>query len=175
MNRIRTIDRPVGLRQPQLHTVPSEHRQKLDELVTEERPLILTDHHRIKPTLRIRQRRQQHPSLRSIQPPHPSRTPTIEELDHNQTLTADQFVSCVTLPRPRRRIILMILGGHPTIEREPRAACDRGPSTPRPTPLLAVNPLHQSIDRPFCPHRHIPVAPVRVDVFQRGSTYGDRV
>jgi hypothetical protein len=132
--------------------MPSEHRQKLGELVTEERPLILPDHHRIKPTSRISQRSQQHPGFRPNRPPQPSRTPTIEKLDDDHALTSDQLASSVTLPRPRRRIILKVLSGHSTIEREPHAATDSGWRTPRSPPLtqlLVINPLPQPIDRPF--------------------------
>jgi hypothetical protein len=40
-------------------------------------------------------------------------------------MTGDQRVSLVTLPHPGRDRILMILGGHPAVEREPQRATVR--------------------------------------------------
>jgi hypothetical protein len=47
------VDRAVRLRQPQLHTVLLERDSQMQELVTVEGPLILTDNNGIEPAVRI--------------------------------------------------------------------------------------------------------------------------
>jgi hypothetical protein len=126
MNRVSAVDGTVGFRQPQLHPVRGEQRQELGELVAEERPLILADHHSLESTIGIGKDGQQGRRLRPVVPGKASRIPTIKELRDDSTLTGDQFVRGVALPGTRRRMILEILRRDPTVEREPYSADRRG-------------------------------------------------
>src|SRR5262249_62097857 len=121
-------------------------RQELGELVAEERPFILADHHRIESTIGIGKSAQQGRSLRPVVPSKASRIPTIKELRDDNTLTGDQFVPSGALPGTRRLKILEILRRNPTVKREPyssdrrRSACSlRSPQTT----LLGIDPTEQ--------------------------------
>lgn len=116
-------------------------------MVAEERPLILANHHRIKPAIRICQRIQQDAGLRPLGPLDPPREPTIEELDHDHTHTGDQLVRNVALPGSRRRMVLIVTCGHSTVEGKSHTTDGTDRSAPRsshPT-LMMINPSRQKI------------------------------
>ncbi|MFI0372645.1 hypothetical protein ACH35V_32685 [Actinomadura sp. 1N219] len=121
-----------------------QQRRRLNELITRERPLVLTDHHRIQAARRNIQRRQQRAGLRTLRPRQPPRTPGIEELRHDHTPARDELVSSLTLTAGRRRPILILHRRHPPIERKPQA---RRPP-PRPTDPIPerhnVLPAHRT-------------------------------
>ncbi|MDT5024064.1 MAG: hypothetical protein QOE61_490, partial [Micromonosporaceae bacterium] len=71
MGRVLVVDGAVRFGQPQLHTVPLEQRRQVEQLLAVERPLVLPDHDRVEPALRVGDRRQQRGRLGSLGPGQP--------------------------------------------------------------------------------------------------------
>ena len=118
----RVVDPAAGLRHPQLHAVVLEQRRHRRVLAAVERPLVLPDHDRVPPPVRVSELGDQRGGLRAAGPRHLPGLPDVEELRHDLPVTADQRLGLLPLPRPRRRRILPVLGRHPPVEHEPQPA-----------------------------------------------------
>src|ERR1039457_3474382 len=99
-----------------------EQRRHRRVLVPVERPLVLPDHDRVPPSVRIRQRRHQSRGLRTSRPRQRAALPGVEEPGHDVAVPGHQHIGLSPLPRPRRHRILPVLGRHPPVKREPQAA-----------------------------------------------------
>jgi len=69
--------------------------------------------------VRVGHRRHQRGGLRPERPGQHPALADVEELGRNSPVPGDQRTRLVTLPRPGRDRILVFLGGHPPVEREP--------------------------------------------------------
>ena len=104
------VDPPANLRHPQADAVVLEQRRHRRVLAGIERPLVLSDHDRVPPTLWIRQRSHQGGSLRAPRPRQRPALPHIEELGHDRAVLCYEHRRLRELPRSRRHRILPVLG-----------------------------------------------------------------
>ena len=74
------VDPPADLGHPQLDAVVLEQRRHRRVLVPVERPLVLPDHDRVPPAVRIRELRDQRGGLRAPRPRQGPALPRVEEL-----------------------------------------------------------------------------------------------
>jgi hypothetical protein len=150
------VDPAAYLRHPQLDTVMLEQRRHRRVLAAVERPLILPDHDRVPPPVRIRQRRHQRRGLRTARPHQCPALPRIEELRHDHPLPRGQHDGLSQLPGPRGHRILPVLSRDPPVKREPQAT---PAAHPRPVTAQALRPGRQHVParpHPACrkdPHR----------------------
>jgi hypothetical protein len=131
----RVVDPAVGLGHPQLHTVMLEQWRHRRVLAAVERPLVLPDHDRVPPPVRIRELSDQGGGLRAAGPRQLPGLPHVEEIRHDLPVAADQRLGLLPLPCPRRHRILPVLGRDPPVEHEPHHAA------PGRTPVPAGGPL----------------------------------
>ena len=122
MRRAAQVDGSVRLRKPELHAARGEYGQDVRELVAVEGAFVLTDHHRIK---RMRPGSWRRPSNaaasgRSVQGRRREQ-PTSKNCTTMTTTAGDGLPGRVHLPGPRRRGVLVLAGGHTTVEREPES------------------------------------------------------
>ena len=136
------IDTAAHLRHPQRDPVVLEQRRHRRVLVPVERPLVLPDHDRVPPPVRIRQRRHQSRGLRTPRPRQRAARPGVEEPGHDLAVPGHQHIGLMPLPRPRRHRILPVLGLHPPVKREPQPAAAWHAPAAQPGPL---RPQHQSV------------------------------
>lgn len=96
------VDRPAGLRHPQLDAVVLEQRSHQRILAAVKRPLILLlpDHDRVKAPVGVGHRREQRGGLRAARPRQHPALPGIEELRRDLTVPGHQPLRLVQLPRP---------------------------------------------------------------------------
>jgi hypothetical protein len=94
------VDPSAHLRHPQRDSVVLEQRRHRRVLVTVERPLVLPDHDRVPPPIRVRQRRHQGRGLRSPRPRQRPALPRIEELRHDHPVPRRQHDGLLQLPGP---------------------------------------------------------------------------
>jgi hypothetical protein len=111
---------PADLRHPQRDPVMLEQRRHRREPVPVERPLMLPDHDRVPPALRILQRSHQRSGLRPPRPRQLPGLPDIEKLRHDHPVPRSQHHRLLQLPRPRRHRILPVLGRDPPVKHEPQ-------------------------------------------------------
>ena len=148
------VDPPADFRHPQRDAVMLEQRRHRRVLAAVERPLVLPDHDRVPPAVRIRELRDQRGGLRAPRPRQGPALPRVEELRHDHPAPRRQHHRLLQLPRPRRHRILPVLGRDPPVEREPQA-----PPAPRPFPAAgqALRPRRQHIPaRPLITGGHHP-------------------
>jgi hypothetical protein len=126
MGRVVVIDRPVRLGQPQLHSMLFEHRRQVLQLIGGERPLVLADHNRVEPAIRVVERGQQRSGLRTLPPTAAARAADIEVFGDDRTVSGDEFSGAVPLPVPGRHPVLVLDGRHPTVERKPQTRLPMG-------------------------------------------------
>jgi hypothetical protein len=119
------VDQAAGLRHPQLHAVMLEQRRHQGVLAAVERPLILPHHDRVERAIRVGHRRHQCGGLRPARPGQHPALPDVEEPGPVPPVPGDQRTRLVALPGPGRDRILVILGGHASVEREPQPATAR--------------------------------------------------
>jgi hypothetical protein len=84
--------------------------------------IMLADHDGVKAALWVGHGRQQRCGLRTAAPREHPALPGIEVFSHDPPMPSDQRPSRVPLPGPRHDRVLVILSGHPPVEREPQAA-----------------------------------------------------
>ena len=135
------VDPPADLRHPQLDPVVLEQRGHRGVLAAVERPLVLPDHDRVPPALRISQLRHQRSRLRAPRPRQRPGLPCIEELRCDHPMTADEHRRLLQRPRPRRHRILPVLSRDPPVKREPQHPASACPRAAR----KAVRPRRQHI------------------------------
>src|ERR1017187_7665923 len=123
------------LRHPQLHPVMPGQRSHRRVLAAVEGPLVFADHDRVPAPARISERGDQSSGLRAARPRQHPALPNVEELGHDLPVPGHQRPGLAELPRQRRHRILVILGGHPPVEREPQ------PTATRPRLTLAAGAL----------------------------------
>ena len=104
------VDPAAGLRCPQLHAVVLEQRRHRRVLAAVERPLVLPDHDRVPPPVRVGELGDQGGGLRAAGPGKLPGLGHVEELRHDLPVAADQRPGLLPLPRPRRHRILPVLG-----------------------------------------------------------------
>ena len=126
------VDPPADLRHPQQDAVMLEQRRHQRVLAAVERPLVLPDHDRVPPPVRVRKLRDQGGGLRTPRPQQHPALPHVEELRHDHPAPGGQHHRLLQLPRPRRLRLLPVLGRHPPVEREPQAPRARAPPCWRP-------------------------------------------
>jgi hypothetical protein len=133
---------PADFGHPQRDAVVLEQRRHQRVLVPVERPLVLPDHDRVPPAVRVRELGDQRGGLRAPGPRQRPGLPRIEELRHYRAVSRGQHDGLSQLPGPRRHRILPVLRRHPPVEREPHA-----PPALHPSPALAqaLRPGHQHV------------------------------
>ena len=136
------VNPPAHLRHPQLDTVMLEQRGHRRVLAAVERPLVLPDHDRVPPPVRVSELSDQRGGPRAVPPRQAAAVPGVEELRHDLTVPGHQHPGLLPLPRPRRHRILPVLRRHPPVKREPQPAATRHA---RPAPPGALRPQHQDI------------------------------
>jgi len=101
-------------------------------LAAVEGPLIFPDHDRVPAPVRVGQLGDQGGGLRAPRPGQRPAVPDVEELGHDLPVPGHQRPGLFSLPRPRGHRILVILGRHPPVEREPLPPTPRlpGPAAP---------------------------------------------
>lgn len=110
-----------GFRQPDLHPMLLQPREKLIQLVIEECPFVLTDHDRVEGAFRPADRRQQFGRLRALWPWHLPGHPGVEELPHDRAVPLNEILGHLPLPASRGEPVLKPFGGRPSVEGEPQA------------------------------------------------------
>ena len=133
-------------------------------LAAVERPLVLPDHDRVPPPVRIGQRRHQRSGLRAPRPRQGAARPGIEELRHDRPVPGHQHPGLLPLPRPRRHRVLPVLPSTPA--RKTRTADPRQPLCPPgaarcapPTPPARLRLAPSGTDIPDagpCHHHPLP-------------------
>ena len=114
------VDRAADFRYPESDAVVSEHREGEPELIAVERALRFADDDRVEPTIRVAERLEE---LRGFGSTLPRQRPGLSDVEElGDDLAADRFdhlAGTGQLPVARRRRVLLVLGAHPTVEREP--------------------------------------------------------
>ena len=118
-------------RHPQLDPVVLEQRGHRRVLAPVERPLILPDHDRVPPPVRVRELRHQRSRLRAPRPRQRPGLPHIEELRDDHSVPRGQHRRLLQLPRPRCHRVLPVLRRHPPVKREPQHTASTLPRTAR--------------------------------------------
>ncbi len=134
------VDGTAQFRHPHLDPVVLEQRGHGGELVAVEGSLTRADHHRIELPLRIRHRHQERGSLWPARPGDGATATGVEELCDDPPVTRHQRLRAHQLPGPGRCRVLVVLRGHPAVEREPKA-CRWG--TRRPAAGILASPVRQ--------------------------------
>jgi hypothetical protein len=93
------VDPPADFRRPQLDAVVLEQRRHRGILAAVEGPLVLADHDRVPPPVRIGERSDQGRSLRAARPSQRPAVADIEELGHDPPVSGHQRGGLVLLPR----------------------------------------------------------------------------
>jgi hypothetical protein len=132
------VHRAADLGHPQLDPVMLQQRRHRRVLAAVERPLVLPDHDRVPAAVRVRQLRDQSGGLRSPGPRQGPGFPAVEELGRNRAVPGRQNTGLLPLPRPRRHRVLLVLGRHPPVKREPQPAA--APHVPAATSALVQPP-----------------------------------
>jgi hypothetical protein len=114
------VDPAARLRHPQLDAVMLEQGGHRRVLAAVERPLVLPDHDRVPPPVRIGELGDQRSGLRAPGPRHRPGFSDVEQFRHDHPVTAYQCLGLFPLPRPRRHRILPVLGRNPPVEHEPQ-------------------------------------------------------
>ena len=119
-----------------------EQRRRRRVLAAVERPLVLPDHDRVPPPVRVRERGHEGGGPRAPRPRQDPALPGVEELRHDHPAPRRQHHGLRQLPGPRRHRILPVLGRDPPVERKPR-----GPPAAGPLPAAgqALRPRRQRI------------------------------
>nr|WP_246198868.1 hypothetical protein [Actinomadura syzygii] len=112
------VDRPADLRHPQRHAVMLEQREGVAELVTVERPLWLTDDHRVKPSVWVGQFLQQAAGFGAPGRWDGPGLVDVEELgDDHATARGDELLGTGVLPGAGGFGVLAVFGGTASPER----------------------------------------------------------
>ena len=113
---------PADLRHPQRDAVVLEQRRHRRVLTAVERPLVLPDHDRVPPAIRVCELRDQGGGLRAPRPRQHPALPRVEELRRDHPAPGYEHHRLLQLPGPRRHRVLPVLGRDPPVERESQAA-----------------------------------------------------
>src|SRR5260370_8240829 len=105
----RVADPAVGLGHPQLHTVMLEQWRHRRVLAAVERPLVLPDHDRVPPPVRIGELSDQRPGLRAAGPRQLPGLPHVAQIPHDLPPAADNRPHLLPLPPPPLPPLLPIL------------------------------------------------------------------
>jgi hypothetical protein len=116
------VDPPADFRRPKLYAVVLEQRRHQRVLVRVERPLVLPDHDRVPPAVRVRELCDQRGGLRAPRPWQGPALSRVEELRRDNAAPGYEHYRLLQLPGPRRHRILPILRRDPPVEREPQAS-----------------------------------------------------
>ena len=113
------IDGATDLWNPQLDAVVGEDGEGEAELVAIEGPLRLTDHDAVEAAIGVGQRVKEASTLRAPLPRQGPRRSQVEELiDDGAVGGLDQLPRSAELPPTGRIRVLLVFGGHATVERE---------------------------------------------------------
>jgi hypothetical protein len=93
------VDPAADLRRPQLDAVVLEQRRHRGVLAAVEGPLVLADHDRVPPPVRIGQRSDQGRGLRAARPSQRPAVSGVEELGYDPPVSGRQRGGLVLLPR----------------------------------------------------------------------------
>ena len=107
------VDPPADFRHPERDAVVLEQRRHRRVLAAVERPLILPDHDRVPPTVRVRKLRDQCGGPRAPRPRQGPALSRVEELRHDNPAPGYEHHRLLQLPGPRRHRVLPVLGRHP--------------------------------------------------------------
>lgn len=119
------VDASAQLRHPHLDAVVVEERSHGRELVTVEGPFTGADDNGIEVPVGVGHRRQQRGGLGPPRPGHGAAAPGVEELGDDPSVSGHQGLRAQHLPGLRRVRVLMVLGGHPAVERKPQTVGGR--------------------------------------------------
>ena len=96
-----------------------EQRERQSVLVAVERPVRLADHNRVELAVRVLEFGEQRGCLRAALPRNRARLVHVEELgDDHPVPRVDERAGTGELPSAGRLGVLLVLGGHPAVERE---------------------------------------------------------
>ena len=148
-----------------------EQRRHRRVLAAVERPLVLPDHDRVPPPVRVRELRDQRGRLRAPCRRQDPALPRVEELRRDHPAPRRQHYRLLQLPRPRRLGVLPVLGRDPPVEREPQQPAARL----RPLAAAqAIRPPRQDIPsggRP--PAKSIPIGAAHIQVISAAGLSGN--
>lgn len=119
VRRTAELDQSTRLGRPQPHPMSLQERAQGVELADVERPLVLADHDRVHPVVRVGNELQQGRCLRAFVPRHLAGARGLEELGDEVAVPLRQSAGDVELPRPRGARVLVLGGGRPAVEDEP--------------------------------------------------------
>jgi hypothetical protein len=110
---------PPTLGDPELDSIVDEQREGEAELVAVERALGFADHDGVESTVLPRQGLEEGTGSRAALPGVGPGLADVEQFgDDLAAVRLDEGLGAVELPGPRRRGVLLVLGGHATVEGE---------------------------------------------------------